>query len=409
MTRSPGGAPVGPTEAPVTEHAAGAGGAPLRWDRDRCARAGLGTLVEPGDERLGATLKDSPPSELLERIRSPRRGDALPTAWRSRLGALDVDSDRVAAACVGARFLVPGDEEWPSAVEDLDERAPIGLWVVGGLHLADTVRRSVAVVGARAATTYGERLAAELAADLGERGWCVVSGAAYGIDGAAHRGALAVGAPTVAVLACGVDTAYPRGHDDLLRQVRSRGLVVSELPPGSSPTRGRFLERNRLIAALAVGTVVVEAAVRSGARRTVADAASLGRAVMAVPGPVTSPASAGCHELVRCGEASLVSDAGDVLDIVGALGVDDCPHRRAPSGVLDGLEPLTLRVLEALPRRGLLPMGRVAVLGGLDLPTVRRQLALLASQGLVVADPQGWRRTSLAREALGATSAPGTG
>ena len=181
-------------------------------------------------------------------------------------------------------------------------------------------RRAVAVVGARACTVYGEHVAGDLAAGLGDRGWTVVSGGAYGIDAAAHRGSLAVDAPTVAVLACGVDVAYPAAHDGLLRSVRAMGVVVSELPPGARPTRRRFLDRNRVIAALGRGTVVVEAALRSGALNTAGHADELSRTVMAVPGPVTSAASAGCHELLRARGAALVTDAADVLDLVGRPG-----------------------------------------------------------------------------------------
>ena len=167
-------------------------------------------------------------------------------------------------------------------------------------------------------------------------GATVVSGAAIGIDGAAHRGALAVDGATVAVLACGVDRVYPAAHATLLERIAATGLVVSEYPPGSVPARHRFLVRNRLIAALGAGTVVVEAALRSGAQRTAADTEALGRLVMAVPGPVTSGPSAGCHQLIRDG-ALLVTSADDVLEAVGRLGVDlapepDLPGARARTG-----------------------------------------------------------------------------
>jgi DNA processing protein len=288
--------------------------------------------------------------------------------------------------------VVPGDDEWPVCLDDLGHRAPLALWVVGEAHLADVAAKSVAVVGARACTTYGEHVAADLAAGLGDRGWTVVSGGAYGIDAAAHRGSLAVDAPTVAVLACGVDVAYPAAHDGLLRSVRARGAVVSELPPGARPTRRRFLDRNRVIAALGRGTVVVEAAVRSGALNTAGHADELSRTVMAVPGPVTSPASAGCHELLRTRGAALVTDAADVLDLVGDLVVDASEARRGDARPHDGLDPVTLRVLEALPlrrRAGADSVGRVA---GLDAPTVLRALGLLAAAGLADAQDGRWRR-----------------
>ena len=160
-------------------------------------------------------------------------------------------------------------------------------------RLDELVDRSVAIVGSRASTAYGEHVAGELGHQLAERGWTVVSGGAFGIDAAAHRGALAAEAPTVAVLACGVDRPYPAAHGALLHRIAETGLLVSEWPPGAAPHRHRFLVRNRLIAALTRGTVVVEAAARSGAQATARRARKLGRQVLVVPGPVTSAMSVG--------------------------------------------------------------------------------------------------------------------
>jgi DNA processing protein len=247
------------------------------------------------------------------------------------------------------------------------------------------------VVGARACTSYGEHVAAELGAGLGERGWTVVSGAAFGIDVAAHRGALAGNGGTVAVLACGVDIVYPSAHGRLLRAVRAAGAVVSELPPGARPTKSRFLARNRLIAGLARGTVVVEAAMRSGARNTAGHADDLSRPVMAVPGPVTSPMSAGCHELMRLG-ASLVTDTADVVALVGALGDDAAPERRGEARPHDGLDEAALRVLDALPSRQYAGPASIARVAGLDLATVLPALALLSGRGLARSRADTWRR-----------------
>jgi DNA processing protein len=176
----------------------------------------------------------------------------------------------------------------------------------------------LSIVGARACTGYGSYIAGALGADLASAGIAVVSGAALGIDAAAHRGALAVGGPTIAVLACGIDRVYPRAHEVLLHAIAERGAVLSELPPGAAPTRFRFLHRNRIIAALGVGTVVVEAALRSGSLVTARLAAELGRVVMAVPGPVTSDQSAGAHELIRDG-ATLVTEASQVREAYASL------------------------------------------------------------------------------------------
>jgi DNA processing protein len=217
--------------------------------------------------------------------------------------------------------------------------------------LADVTVRSVAMVGARAATAYGEHVAGDLSCGLGERGFAVISGLAYGIDGAAHRGALACGAVSIGVVAGGLDRAYPAGHDRLMARLADEGAVVSEVPPGSAPTRGRFLQRNRLIAALATGTVVVEAALRSGSLNTARTAALLGRPVGAVPGPVTSASSAGCHALLRDGVATLVTDADEIADLVGRIGTDAATPPQSRRGPRDDLDPEVARVLDALPVR----------------------------------------------------------
>ncbi|MGH8839045.1 MAG: DNA-processing protein DprA, partial [Jiangellaceae bacterium] len=266
---------------------------------ERVARAALSALVEPGTgAAIVAEVGRHGAAVVLAALQSGSRTLDRDARIERRAGAVDGAALLGHAVVAGARFVCPGDAEWPAGFETLDlaleagSRAagppPLGLWIRGETDLATATRRSVAVVGSRAATEYGVRVAADLASDLATAGWTVVSGAAYGIDAAAHRGALAVGGPTVAVLACGVDVVYPRGHAALLHRVAGEGLVVSELPPASTPTRARFLARNRLIAAMTCGTVVVEAAPRSGALNTATWASDQGRAVLAVPGPVTS-------------------------------------------------------------------------------------------------------------------------
>jgi DNA processing protein len=360
-------------------------------DDERDARAALARLAEPGDRWLGRAVAGIGAPAVLARVLRPRDGEPEQLAqYRVRIPSLGADADLTARA--GARVVIPGDEEWPGALADLGDRAPLCLWVAGDVLLSDVARKAVAVVGARACSDYGSHVAAELASGLGDRGWTVVSGAAFGIDAAAHRGALAVEAPTVAVLACGVDVAYPRAHDGLLRAIRSAGAIVSELPPGSHPTRLRFLDRNRVIAALGRGTVVVEAAARSGALNTAGHAEQLSRVVMAVPGPVTSSSSAGCHLLVRTLGASLVTSAADVVDLLAPVGEEASEPERGASRPHDGLDPVTLRVLEALPlRRRAAPdsVGRVA---GLDAAAVLRALGLLAALGLAESHEGRWRR-----------------
>ena len=287
-------------------------------DEERMARVGLSRVVEPGNRAVARALETSSAQEVWEAVSSGSGLDELGQrsldGIATRAAGYDPrrDLDRVTA--LGGRVLVPGDAEWPARMAwGVDEMAgdvkelapPWALYVRGAVGLAEAVDRSVALVGARAASPYGVHVAGELAFALSEAGWSVVSGGAFGIDAAAHRGALAArGTPTVAVLACGLDVVYPRANDRLLAQVAETGLLVSEVPPGSAPTRVRFLVRNRLIAALSLGTVVVEAAHRSGSLSTATRANDIGRQVMAVPGPITSATSAGCHEQIRLSDPS---------------------------------------------------------------------------------------------------------
>jgi DNA processing protein len=360
-------------------------------EEERAARMRLARLAEPGDERLGAALRASSARETLDRIEREDRSLPGVAHYRARL-ALDPALDHERLAQIGGRFLVPGDGEWPTQLMALGAAAPWGLFVVGAdLRLAAV--RSVAVVGARAATEYGRHVASELATDLAVRGWTVVSGGAYGIDAAAHRGALAAGGPTIAALAFGIDTSYPRGHATLFARIRDEGgVLVSELPPGTTPTKPRFLQRNRIIAALTRGTVVIEAAHRSGALNTAASCRRLGRPVLAVPGPVTSAMSAGCHRLLRGDEpARLVTDAGEVIEEVGLIG--ELADRMSPVHRLrDSLDPLSLRVLEAFPAESPRDAPALAVAAGVDLDRTRGILLRLVAAGLVREDAEGFVR-----------------
>ncbi|MFN2533936.1 MAG: DNA-processing protein DprA, partial [Pseudonocardiaceae bacterium] len=311
------------------------------------------------------------------------------------------DADLSAITAVGGRLVVPEDSEWPAgsyhcfdapaAQADERWRAPVALWV-RGRRLDEISTRAVAVVGARAATGYGEHVAAEFGYGLAERGLAVVSGAGFGIDGAAHRGALAAEGLTVAVQACGLDQSYPAGHQGLLDRIATGGAVVSEYPPGIRPARHRFLVRNRLIAAFAAGTVVVEAGVRSGARRTATAAAALGRVVMVVPGPVTSALSVGCHLLIREEHAVLVTRVEEVLEAVGRIGEDLAPPLTTPRRRIDGLSPELRAVYEALPARACRHPEQLVHDSGVPLHRVRSALPLLELQGLVGCEISGWHR-----------------
>ncbi|MEU1476523.1 DNA-processing protein DprA [Streptomyces sp. NPDC005760] len=321
-------------------------------DDDVLARVFLARVLEPGDEGVGRWVREWGAQEVAARLREggvplPGVSEKRWSGLRARALVAEPRRDLAVAYEAGARFVVPGSTEWPGQLDDLGDARPIGLWVRGRPSLRMWALRSVALVGARACTEYGAHMAAALGTGLAERGWVVVSGGAYGVDGAAHRGALGAGGATVAVLACGVDRPYPRGHVQLITRIAEQGLVIGELPPGDHPTPSRFVLRNRVIAALTRGTVVVEAAHRSGSLVTARAAQRLGRHTMGVPGPVTSSLSAGVHELLR-GDATLVTDAAEVVELVGDMG-ELAPDRRGPVLPRDLLAPVARRVLSALP------------------------------------------------------------
>jgi DNA processing protein len=379
-------------------------------DEERLARLALARVIEPGSIPLHEALASRPAIEVWAALRSGapvgQLGQQALEGIVSRADGYDPRRDLDRLQQVGARVVCPGDAEWPTAsfgwnpdVMDGDVKQMSPPWVLfvrGRGDLAETCAGSVAVVGARAATAYGTHVASQLAFGLAESGVAVVSGGAYGIDAAAHRAALdAQAAPTVAVLASGVDVAYPRAHDRLLSQVAEQGLLVSEVPPGASPTRVRFLVRNRVIAALANGTVVVEAALRSGSLSTAGRALNLGKPVMAVPGPVTSAQSAGCHELVRAGKAVLVTQVSEVLELSGAIGDNLLEGRRGPVHPRDKLTETARRVLDAVPVR--LPVGvaRIARTAGVSALVVQQVLPPLLVAGLVEQRDGGWRLTAL--------------
>ncbi len=373
----------------------------------RTARVALACLVEPGSVELDRLIAGYGPEEALDAVVKGKVAEPVAESVRARLAGTDprriAETALARTARIGARVAIPEDEEWPVQVADLcrirrpggtrvdrDTAPPLCLWVRGEAPLAPVLDRSVAVVGARAATSYGTHVAQELSFGLANRGWTVVSGGAYGIDAAAHRGALAAGGTTVAVLACGVDRAYPAENASLFERIVEEGLLLSEWPPGADPHRHRFLIRNRAIAAVSRGTVVVEASARSGARQTLGRAALLGRAVMAVPGPVTSAMSVGCHHLLRYGGARPVMSYAEVLEEVGRIGDDLAPIPRGPEQPLDRLGPELSRVLDGVPLRGGADAGQIAAAAGVSLRDALRALPLLESAGHVIVRDGGY-------------------
>ncbi|WP_082310906.1 DNA-processing protein DprA [Nonomuraea sp. SBT364] len=369
------------------------------------ARAALMRAADAGDRTMGRLVSRYGAAQTAEAIRCQRLPDDFEPAeldrpkdlgrrlgaWQARLAAADPPADLAAGRQAGARLVIPGDAEWPTQLDQLGPGRPLGLWLHGDADLRFSCLRSAAIVGARAATPYGAHVAAQFGIGLSESGWTVISGGAIGIDGAAHRGALAAGSPTVVVLACGVDIPYPAAHQPLFAAARDQGVLVSECPPGVHPTRARFLIRNRLIAALSRGTAVIEAALRSGALNTAAHALALDRHLAAVPGPVTSAQSAGCHRLLREEKAVCVTSPEELIELVGTMGDDLAPPVRPPALPRDALSPQTRAVLDAVAARGGAGPASIAVAAGVSLNTALSALGSLAAAGYVERVPKGWR------------------
>lgn len=360
----------------------------------------LSRVVEQPCRELADLVERCGPVEAATRIRAGR--DLSPALSERVAGRREYDcaeADLEMLARRGGRLITRDDEEWPhlafsvfggAALQRKAEGAePLVLWALGPARLDEVAERAAALVGTRAATAYGEHVAADLSTGLVERDVAVISGGAYGIDGAAHRAALAVEGVTVAVLAGGIDVPYPAGHSALLHRVATTGLVLSEYPPGTRPARFRFLTRNRLVAALSGATVVVEAGLRSGAANTAAWARMMGRVVAAVPGPVTSAASAGCHQLLRQ-DAALVTRAAEIVEIVGRMGelADEPEH---PVSRLDGLGEIERMVYEAVPGRGGAGLDQIALAAGLPPQRILGPLAALELGGLLTQVDGKWR------------------
>jgi DNA processing protein len=361
---------------------------------DRKARMLLSCAMDGGDPAVAELVQNIGAETAWAKIIEGVLGE--PAAQRA--AAVSIDAVERLAKASDMRFVVPGDDEWPSGLDDLRHAEsiqrrggePLGLWLRGRAHLAHLMERSVAIVGSRAATAYGNGIAADLAADLVERGVTVLSGGAFGIDVAAHRGALAAGGPTVCVVANGVDVAYPPAHAALFDTLVKEQLVVSELPPGAHPTRVRFLARNRLIAAMSRGTVVVEAALRSGARNTAGWALGCGRPLMAVPGSVYSAASTATHLMIRNGQAVLVTSAMEVMELISDMGQAMLPFAQGRTRATDALSETQLAVFEAIPARRRAPAGDIALAANVSVPSCLAALTALESAGLVEGDERGW-------------------
>ncbi|MGB4135980.1 MAG: DNA-processing protein DprA [Microbacterium sp.] len=359
------------------------------------ARAAWSVLTEPGDGVAGVLVQELGAAGALDLVLSEvPRETAAPSVgrrslaeglnrWRLRGDFTTISASLTDALDVSARMLLPGDPEWPEGLADLGPHGPHVLWVRGDPSVLGRTA-TVSIVGARASTGYGEQIAAELSGDLAGSGTVVVSGGAYGIDGAAHRAALGVGGATVAFLAGGVDRWYPSGHHRLFERICASGAVVSEVPCGAAPTRWRFLERNRLIAATGRATVVVEAGWRSGTLNTAGHAATLGRPLGAVPGPVSSASSAGCHRLLREYDAVCVTRAAEVRELWGEGAAEPLAEERH--------DPDRIRLLDALSTRAPRESTELARRSGLPAERVRGLLGMLDLEGVVTRRDPGWIR-----------------
>ena len=377
---------------------------PFDTTDDRLARAAWSRIAEPRDTEAGALVQALGASAALDWLIVTARAWSDPPVlaagahwhaaakrWIPRLSTLDPLRELEVLARRGGRLLVPTDPEWPEALADLGTDAPPCLWLLG--DPAALQPAAVAVVGSRACSPYGAEITGAITSELAAEDATIVSGGAFGVDAAAHRATLAGDGLPVAVMAGGLDRFYPAGNAALLAEVARSGAVLSEVPPGSSPMRHRFLSRNRLIAALAEVVVVVEASWRSGALNTAGHAADLGRTVAAVPGPVTSSTSAGCHRLIREG-AVCVTDAAEVLELLGPLDATrgPAPPPVAP-GLLDGLDATQAVVLDALPARAGAELTGLVRSSGLAEPDVRSALGFLELAGRVERDGVRWRRS----------------
>ncbi|MDQ0923048.1 DNA processing protein [Pseudarthrobacter sp. W1I19] len=391
----------------------------IRVDSERVARAALARLMEPQDaaglalvQICGAvdalriaTGQVSAGTELEREITSLLTDSGSAASWSGMAGSLKrwqpripdlaPERDLATMARLGGRLIIPSDELWPVQLSDLGIQEPLCLWWRGQEQPLPGAEKCIALVGSRDSTSYGASVTGDMAYSLAQRGLTIVSGGAYGIDAHAHRAALAgasAAVPTIAVMAGGVDRFYPSGNEDLLRAVCNQGAVIAEVPPGSAPTRYRFLQRNRLIAAMSAVTVVVEARWRSGALNTAHHAETLGRAVGAVPGSVHSANSAGCHRLLRDGGAVCVTDAAEIAELAGPSGAALTEPRQGGAEVQDGLTLEDLILLDALPLRSTTSVEKLCSVAGLGPESVRAGLGRLGLLGLAVSERGGWKR-----------------
>ena len=280
------------------------------------ARLALFSAIEGGHVFWSQEISSSGAEYVYKKLSTGGYDQVKFAKTIDRLRATNASEIATSIENAGSQFITPAMEQWPSQLNEL-VAVPIGLVVKGNIEVLK--ERGLAIVGTRNPTPYGVRNAGDFAAGFVDREWTIISGGAYGIDSAAHKGALIAEGTTVAVLAAGIDVAYPAGNARLFAEICENGALVSEVLPGAHAIPSRFLTRNRIIAALSQATLVVEAAFRSGSLRTARDAAELMRPVMAIPGPISAPTSEGCHRLIGERSAELVTSVADAIELISTL------------------------------------------------------------------------------------------
>ncbi len=347
-------------------------------------------LVEPGDRIAGELIRKHGPIDALrvfeERQATDEEHRSAFERWAPRYSSSLAEERLGCAQKHDLQVLLPSDDLWPKKLNDLDAHAPLLLWYRGNTNHFGQMSKTVGVVGSRNASHYGQRVTSDLTALLVEEEATIVSGGALGIDSVSHRTAIQLGGNTAAFMAGSLDCLYPAANYSLFDEIGHRGLLLSEMSPGSRPTRWRFLQRNRLIAAIASATVVTEAGWRSGSINTVKHANELGRPVFAVPGPITSPASAGCNRLIRDAEASMLVELSDLPVELG--------WRADQVENTESLGPLDLRAFDALAT-SFQPLETLLAASGLSLNELRMALGSLKLLGKAeIGETGSWRRTS---------------
>ena len=359
-------------------------------ENDRDAFFTLAHLCEPADEIVNQALAHHKPVAVIEMLLAGRIKPLSRPRIHAAFADFQLEKELASAEAIGARFITRGETGWPQQLECLAEESPWVLWTLGSADFRILSLKSVAVVGARACSPYGRTIATGWSADLSENGLTIVSGGAIGIDISAHQGALQVGAPTLCVLAGGVQSRYPISNEQVFARIMDCGAIISESPPAQEPRRQRFLTRNRIIAALTLGTLVIEASTRSGTESTATRANQMGRTVMGVPGSVHSPESEGVHKLISQGAALFVASPLDVLRVM-KLEPEETLARQETSD-WRSLTQRELDVWEALPQRGGCVPADLIHTANYSLPEIMASLTELEIKEMARSDGFLWRR-----------------